>query len=92
MKVRFLTSFDRSLRALEPQTQKKIKEAVDSLLLYFETTQHPKGLGLKKLRSPYWEIRVGLKNRVVFSFENDLLTFILAGDHDSIKRFLHHLK
>lgn len=30
----------------------------------------------------------GIRNRILFRWEGDLIEFVLAGDHDSIKHFL----
>jgi hypothetical protein len=46
------------------------------------------GLGLKNLRKNYWEIRKGLKSRILFRRQDDLVEFILAGSHEDIKRFI----
>jgi hypothetical protein len=45
-------------------------------------------MGLKRLRDDYWEIRQGLRNRILFRWEEDVIDFVLAGDHDSIREFL----
>lgn len=37
-----------------------------------------KGIGLKRLKGSFWEIRKGLKARVLFKWEGDLVEFILA--------------
>ena len=47
-----------------------------------------KGLGLKRLRGNFWEVRKGLKARILFRWEEDLVEFVLAGNHDDVKRFL----
>jgi len=47
-----------------------------------------KGLGLKNLKKNYWEIRKGLKLRILFRWHADLVEFILAGTHDDIEKFL----
>ncbi len=49
------------------------------------------GAGLKQLRRNYREVRKGLKARVLFRWQGDLIEFILAGDHNDIKRFLKSL-
>lgn len=36
----------------------------------------------------FWEIRKGLKLRIIFLWQGDSVEFILAGTHDDIKRFL----
>ena len=38
-----------------------------------------------------WEIRKGIKARILFKWEGDLVTFILAGDHEGIKRYLKNI-
>jgi hypothetical protein len=48
------------------------------------------GLGLKRLRGDFWEVRQGLKVRILFRWSGDLVEFLLAGDHDDVKRFLKH--
>ena len=48
----------------------------------------PIGVGLKHLRDDYWEIRKGLRYRILFRWRRDAIAFILAGDHASIKNFL----
>ena len=88
MIVRYLSSFDRSFAGLEPSLKEKVTQAIDALFRYLETAEKTAGLGLKKLRDPYWEIRVGLKIRIFFSLEKGVLTLILVGDHASIKRYL----
>jgi hypothetical protein len=50
-----------------------------------------KGIGLKRLKGDYWEIRKGLKARILFRWEGDLVEFVLAGDHNDIKRFLKNI-
>jgi hypothetical protein len=50
-----------------------------------------KGIGLKRLRGDFWEVRKGLRVRILFRWEKDLVEFILAGDHDDVRRFLKAL-
>jgi len=88
IRVRFLRSFDESLAALDRKHQAKARAAVARLLDYFSGGPKPIGLGLRKLRAPYWEIRAGLDRRVVFALENDLATFIAVGNHDEVRRLL----
>jgi hypothetical protein len=51
-------------------------------------TPLPSGIGLKRLQDDFWEIRQGLHNRILFRWRQDLIEFVLAGNHDSIKDFL----
>jgi hypothetical protein len=48
----------------------------------------PAGIGLKRLKDDFWEVRQGVRNRILFRWRQDLIEFVLAGDHDSIKDFL----
>ena len=49
-----------------------------------------KGIGLKRLKGNFWETRKGLKTRILFRWQSDLVEFILAGDHNDIKRYLRN--
>ncbi len=82
--------YARSLRAVsDPRRRKSIHEAVSALVECFEQgVRPPVGLGLKKLRPPLWEIRSSLRDRIVFGWNKDVVTFLVAGDHEDIKRLL----
>jgi len=88
IKVRFLRSFDESLAYLPERERVKARKAVHRLLDYFQGGPKPIGMGLRKLRSPYWEVRASLACRVVFALERELATFILVGSHDEVRRVL----
>ena len=47
-----------------------------------------KGIGLKRLRGNFWEARKGLKTRILFRWDGELVEFVLAGNHDDVHRFL----
>lgn len=90
MKVRYQNSFDKTFTQLSKPDQQKTAEAVNDLITFLETNEKPsKGLGLKKLRKNFWEIRATLHVRILFQIEQNILTFILAGNHDDIRRFIH---
>jgi len=88
IRVRFLRSFDESLSPIAPKERKKAQASVERLLDYFDGGPKPMGLGLRKLQGNFWEVRAGLDRRVLFMLEGDLATFVLAGDHDEIRRRL----
>jgi hypothetical protein len=48
-------------------------------------------MGLKRLKDDFWEIRKGLKARILFRWQGDLVEFVLAGDHNDIKRYLKNV-
>lgn len=54
-----LPSFERILKKLPEDIKEKVKEAIFSLMDFFETGKKSYGLGLKKLGNNLWEIRVG---------------------------------
>jgi len=89
MKFEFKPSFDRSLKSLSSKTKKEIKELCIGLIdILSGESSLPGGFGLKNLRKNFWEIRKGLKLRILFRWQNDYIEFILAGNHNDIKRFL----
>ena len=89
IRVRFLRTFDETLKAPPAKEQARAQSAVNSLLGYFGGGPKPIGLGLRKLKGNYWEIRAGLGKRIFLSLEGELATFILIGSHDEVRRLLH---
>ena len=88
MHVDYLSSYDRSFRKRPAPLQQRVIEAIDTLLDYFATGVRPHGLGLRRLQGRYWEIRIGLSERVLFELGQDRVTFIIVGNHDAIHRWL----
>jgi hypothetical protein len=89
MRYEFKPSFDRSTKALLTEDKSEIKAACLAFLdLLDQRARLPIGVGLKHLRDDYWEIRKGLRHRILFRWQRNAIEFILAGDHDSIKTFL----
>ncbi len=89
MRIEFKSSFDRSIKALNSRDKEDIKNITVHLIDILSMDQPLReGLGLKRLRGPYWEVRKGLKARILFRWHKDLVEFVLAGDHEDIKRFL----
>jgi hypothetical protein len=91
VRYEFKTSFDRSVSRLDRLRGQHIVDAVEAVIDFFETGDRPEGLGLKQLRKPFWEVRASIRDRVIFAFEDDPVTFILAGSHDDIRRYLKKL-
>jgi len=63
-------------------------KAIDALIEFIKTGKKPKGLGLKKVRRDYWEIRLSVKNRIIFEFKGDVINFVFVGDHNEVRKFL----
>lgn len=92
MRFEFKSSFDRSVKSLRSKAKDEVKiiagQAVD--ILSQDKLIH-KGIGLKRLRGNYWEIRKGIKTRLLFKWEGNLIEFVLAGNHNDIRQFLKNI-
>lgn len=89
MRFEFKPSFDRLIKSLAPPEKADVKEAASQLIdVLSKDRQIYQGLGLKRLRGDFWEVRKGIKARILFRWTGDLIEFVLAGNHDDVKRFL----
>ena len=85
MRFEFKPSFDRSVKGLHGPEKEEIKAvAVQFINMLSQDREIYKGIGLKRLRGNFWEVRKGLKTRILFRWEGDLIEFILAGNHDDL--------
>lgn len=92
MRFEFKPSFERSIRQLPDKEKQEIKEVAIQLVDILSRDQHiSKGIGLKRLRGDFWEARKGIKARVIFRWQGDLAEFVLAGNHDDMRRFLKNV-
>ena len=88
MTVRVFASFERSLASLSPGDRQATEDALDQLLRFIGEGRRPQGLGFRKLQDRFWEIRVDLRQRVLVEMEGDVLSLVLVGSHDDIRRAL----
>ncbi len=89
MRYEFKQRFARSFKKLTPAEKQAVNSALDVLFNYFDKKiELPAGLGLKNIGNNYWEIRAGIKLRVLFEFA-DCITFLFVGNHDDVKRFVN---
>ncbi len=51
----------------------------------------PLGMGLKKHKNNYWEVRSSLSDRAVFHWKDDSVSWILIGNHNDVSNFLKTL-
>ena len=85
----FKPSFDRSVKAFPENTKKDVKQICTVLIdIVSGHADISKGMGLKKLHGHFWEVRKGLKTRILFQWDKDHITFVLAGTHNDIKKHL----
>lgn len=93
MRYEFKPSFNRSVKSL-PSAEKA--EIVELCIVFIDTISGadsvPKGVGLKRLRGDYWEIRKGIRQRILLNWKADLIAFILAGSYDKVKRYLRNMR
>lgn len=92
MRFEFKPSFDRSVKNFHDREKQELKKVATQTIeiLSCDKIIH-KGIGLKRLKGNFWEVRYGLKARILFRWEGDLVEFILAGDHNNIKRYLKNI-
>lgn len=89
MKYEFKPSFDRSFKSLPPKRKQEVKELCITLIDVLSGERELSvGMGLKNLRKNFWEIRKGLKLRILFRWQEDHVEFLLSGTHEEIKRYL----
>ena len=87
--VTYRASFTKAFKKLSTKRQDAVTEAVEFCLNSIGLGKRPiKGLGLKKLKESYWEIRSTLADRIIFEWANDTFDFRLVGNHDDVRRFL----
>ena len=92
MRYEFKKSFNKCVKSLPGETKIAIKElAFDSIDIISVGKKPAKGMRLKRLRKDYWEVSTTMKERILFKLTGDLIQFILAGNHDRIKRFLRRI-
>ena len=92
MRFEFKPSFERSIKSLPLSERTDVRDAALKLIdvLSKDRQIHP-GLGLKRLTRDFWEARKGINARILFRWTGDLVEFVLAGNHDDVKRFLKNI-
>jgi len=89
MNIEYKPSFIKSVKSLPCKDKELIVDLCEELVDVLEKSKtKSQGLGLKRLQKNFWEIRKGIKTRIVFRWRRDHLEFILAGSHDDIRKFL----
>lgn len=92
MKFEFKSSFDRSIKSFPSDQKEELKRiAIQTIEILSRSRIISQGIGLKRLKGNFWEVRKGLKARVLFRWQGDFVEFILAGDHNDIKRYLKNI-
>jgi mRNA-degrading endonuclease RelE of RelBE toxin-antitoxin system len=88
----FARSFERSLKGLHPPEKVAIQRQVDSFMLAMDVRRVPTGFGIKKMGGDLWEFRTDLAIRILFSWEESVITFLFVGNHNEVQQFLRHYR
>ncbi len=89
--------FQRTTRKLPTRDRQRIGDAVADIIQVFESSRVPGGLGMKKLFSregfgALFEARVTLALRLLFAVQHDVVTFLMVGSHDEVRRFIRSFR
>ena len=84
--------FEKALKRVSGTQQLDIRRHVDAFVRGMEARQIPAGLGLTRLAEDLWEFRSGLAIRVLITMQGGTVTFLFAGNHDEVRRFLKHFR
>ncbi len=91
MKYNYKSSFDRSYKKLALADQYAIDDTIENLKIFYSSGVKTKGLGIRRLKWDFWEIRASIRIRVLFIFQQDTISFIVVGNHDEIRKYLKSL-
>ena len=86
--IRIRAALLKKIRALRAAERRAVGESISEAQICVGQPHLHKGTGLRKLQDDYYEIRVGLKQRLVFENTPEALVFEMMGDHDDVKKFL----
>ena len=88
MNILVRPSYARSLKTFSNQDLTDIKSAVAQLPELIGAPHIHSGLSLRKLRPSIFEIRAGLRIRVVFAREAGDIVLAFAGNHNQVRAWL----
>jgi mRNA-degrading endonuclease YafQ of YafQ-DinJ toxin-antitoxin module len=92
LKLALTERFQRAVRDLVGAQRAAVFECILNLPRALGDPHAHAGLGIRKLHAlGIWEARLGLRLRLVFALEHQLLTLVLVGAHEDIRRFLREL-
>jgi len=77
-----------SIRGKSKEDRLAIGLAIREVQERFGDTHSHHGTGIRKISARYYELRVGLDYRLIFTNEPAFLRFVAEGGHDQVKRYL----
>lgn len=87
-----LSSFERSVKKLNPADKKKLLESLEALNLFILDGVLPTGFGFKKINHDKYEFRVDIRLRIVIKVDGGDYYLVLVGSHDEVRRYLRHFR
>jgi len=87
-----LPSFARSAKKLSSTDKDQLVEALEQFNNFIFIGELPFGLGFKKIGQGKYELRVGLRLRIVVKAESDTYYLVFIGNHDEVKKYLRHYR
>jgi mRNA-degrading endonuclease YafQ of YafQ-DinJ toxin-antitoxin module len=86
--IEFNRSVTTALRGKTKSQRREIGRAIRNLQEHFGNPHSHRGLGIRKIAANFYELRVGLDYRLIFTNEPDFLQFVAEGSHNQVRRFL----
>ena len=89
MRIELTERFQQDVEALGELERSAVFDAMLGLPKALGRPHLHSGLGLRKVHaSGIWEVRVGLGLRLVIAIASRTATFVRAGTHDDVRRYL----
>jgi mRNA-degrading endonuclease RelE of RelBE toxin-antitoxin system len=83
-------SYLRALKMIPKADQTNINAAIARLVGIIGNPHQHSGAGVRRLHPGIFEIRVGLRLRVLFTVRADKIFLHTAGDHDQVQAWLRN--
>ncbi len=83
-------SFLRAFNRLADLDQKEVDAALARLPEVIRKPHAHRGASVRRLKAGIFELRAGLRLRVVFTLSHDVAILWTVGDHDHIQAWLKH--
>ena len=92
MRLLLTERFQDDLKVLSAEERLECWGVILAVPAAFREPKKHTGLSLRKLHaSGIWEVRAGLKLRLVFALDKEYAVFRRAGNHDEVRRYLRSL-
>ena len=87
MNILSRSSYERAVKHFTPQQRAEIKAALSRLPELFGQPHQHSGVGVRRF-GIFFELRAGLKLRVVFTREAGDIILLTAGNHDYVRAWI----